>query len=380
MRHDGAASAYEGRVAADDPRNASNARYDAQLIGGAAAIISAAGASSAPATPGRSCPAHYGYSPRVFARAPDVVADAVYVIGGLYGNALALDVIERMAAAERAAPRLIFNGDFHWFDAQADAFAEIQERVVGTGAVGNSEHIALRGNVETEVAGDDAAAGCGCAYPESVPDADVERSNAILQRLRGVAHQAGPALGAPLHALASLPMHQVVAVNGARVGVVHGDAWSLAGWRFAHDALHAPERAAQIASAFELGAVDIFACSHTCAPALKCIATPRGEGYVINNGAAGMANFAGSSCGVITRIATRALPAALESQRLYGAQAHGVWIDALKVEFDLAAWLARFDAMWPAGSPAAVSYRDRITRGPSFTVAAALGRATAACG
>jgi hypothetical protein len=373
MRHDGAAGAYDGRVAADDPRNASNARYDAQLIGGAAAIISAAGASSAPAMPGRSCPAHYGYSPRVF--------DAVYVIGGLYGNALALDVIERMAAAERAAPRLIFNGDFHWFDAQADAFAEIQERVVRVvGDVGKSENIALRGNVETEVAGDDAGAGCGCAYPESVPDADVERSNAILQRLRGVAHQAGPAQGAPLHALASLPMHQVVAVNGARVGVVHGDAWSLAGWRFAHDALHAPEHEAQIASAFELGAVDIFACSHTCAPALTCIATPRGEGYVINNGAAGMANFAGSSCGVITRIATRALPAALESQRLYGAQAHGVWIDALKVEFDLAAWLARFDAMWPAGSPAAVSYRERITRGPSFTVAAALGRASAACG
>jgi hypothetical protein len=328
-----------------------------------------------PAVPGRSCPAHYGYSPRVFARAPEVVADAVYVIGGLYGNALALDVIERMAAAERAAPRLIFNGDFHWFDAQADAFAEIQERVVGVmGAVGNSQNIPLRGNVETEVAGDDAAAGCGCAYPESVPDADVERSNAILQRLRGVARQAGPALGAPLHTLASLPMHRVVAVNGARVGVVHGDAWSLAGWRFAHDALHSPEHEAQIASAFELGAVDIFACSHTCAPALKCIATPRGEGYVINNGAAGMANFAGSSCGVITRIATRALPAALERQRLYGAQAHGVWIDALKVEFDLAAWLARFDAMWPAGSPAAVSYRVRIAHGPAFTVAAALGR------
>ncbi|MCA3219820.1 MAG: hypothetical protein ING59_14960 [Burkholderiales bacterium] len=96
-------------------------------------------------TPGRSCPPHYGYSPRVFARTPDLTADAVYVIGGLYGNAFALDAIERMAAQERVPPRLIFNGDFHWFDAGSAAYAEIQTRVVGT-----AQHVALRGNVETE--------------------------------------------------------------------------------------------------------------------------------------------------------------------------------------------------------------------------------------
>ena len=129
--------------------------------------------------PGRTCPPSYGYSPRALARPADFTTDVLYVIGGLYGNALALDSIEHMAAQETDCATLVFNGDFHWFDADPGDFAEIQRRVL--------QHHALRGNVETEIASDDASAGCGCAYPESVPDDDVARSNAILDRLRGVA-------------------------------------------------------------------------------------------------------------------------------------------------------------------------------------------------
>ena len=314
--------------------------------------------------PGRSCPPHYGYSPRVFARQADFAADTLYAIGGLYGNALALDEIDRMAALEDEPPRRVFNGDFHWFDAEPALFASVQRRVLA--------HVALRGNVETEIAGDDSDAGCGCAYPESVPDADVERSNAILDRLRGVA------AGVPgaREALARLPMHAVAQVGGLRVGIVHGDAWSLAGWRFAHDALHEPAHVAQLQAAFELGAIDGYACSHTCAPALK--ATDRG--FVINNGAAGMANFAGDPGGLLTRISTQALPRTLESARTFGLHERGVWIDALRVRFDAARWLECFDAIWPAGSPAAVSYRRRIVDGPAFTVDHALGREILACG
>ncbi|MDZ7652580.1 MAG: hypothetical protein U5L03_08560 [Burkholderiaceae bacterium] len=326
----------------------------------------------ASAAPGRTCPPHYGYSPRVFARAADLQADTLYVIGGLYGNVAALDAIEHMAAHERGPAQLVFNGDFHWFDAEPALFAEVQQRVLA--------HRALRGNVETEIAADDTEAGCGCAYPEFVPDADVARSNAILARLRAVAAGLAPD---PRSALATLPMHAVAQVGALRIGLVHGDAWSLAGWRFAHDALHAAHHdAAQqlpLARAFELGAVDGFACSHTCAPALACIGTPGGERFVINNGAAGMANFAGSTSGVITRIATRALPASLQPRRLYGLHERGVWIDALAVPFDAAAWLARFDAIWPAGTDAALSYRTRLARGPVFTVDAALGRVAAHC-
>jgi len=331
-----------------------------------------AAASTAAFTPGRSCPPHYGYSPRVFARTAGIQADTLYVIGGLYGNVLALDAIERMAAVERGGAELVFNGDFHWFDAAPGLFAEVQQRVLA--------HTALRGNVETEIAGDDDTAGCGCAYPESVPNEDVARSNAILARLRAVAAAAGDAART---ALAALPMHAVAQVGGLRIGIVHGDAWSLAGWRFAHDALHAAQTDAaqrlRLAHAFELGAVDGFACSHTCAPALACIASPAGERFVINNGAAGMANFDGSTFGVLTRVATRAVPARLEPQRLYGLHERGVWIDALAVPFDASAWLARFDALWPAGSDAALSYRRRLAQGPAFTIDAALGRAAAHC-
>ena len=307
-------------------------------------------------TPGRSCPPSYGYSPRVLARAADVEAETLYVIGGLYGNLCALDTIEALAAGERSAPRLVFNGDFHWFDAQPALFAEVQRRVLA--------HRALRGNVETEVAGEDSGTGCGCAYPESVPDADVERSNAMLLRLRAVASGVRGARAQ----LARLPVHAVARVGELRIGIVHGDAWSLAGWRFAHDQLD--EHARRIEAALEMAAVDGFASSHTCAPALRAF----GGGFVINNGAAGMGNFTGQSSGVITRIASVPLPPALDDKRLYGLYERGVWIDALRVDFDLAAWMTQFDAIWPAGSAAAVSYRERLTRGPRFTIDAALGR------
>jgi hypothetical protein len=313
--------------------------------------------------PGRSCPPHYGYSPRVFARPAEIEAPVLYAIGGLYGNAPVLDAIETMAAAEPQAPALVFNGDFHWFDAEVAWFAQVQRRVLA--------HVALRGNVETELAGDDATAGCGCAYPESVPDEDVERSNRILMRLRAVTRSVPGAA----HALADLPMHRVAQVGDLRVGIVHGDAWALAGWRFAHDALHAAGAGESLARACELGAVDGFACSHTCAPALASF----GERFVVNNGAAGMANFAGERAGLITRIAIHALLAALAARRVYGLHERGVWVDALRVEFDHAAFVRQFDRVWPRESDAARSYRERILHGPAFSVEQALGREAAAC-
>ena len=334
-----------------------------------------------PLVAGRSCPPHYGYSPRVFARAAEFVEDTIYVIGGLYGNAFALDAIEILAKEEPVPPRLIFNGDFHWFDAEPDLYAEIDSRVAGRPACagsgpGSNRIIALRGNVETELANGDPAAGCGCAYPEYVPDDDVERSNAILERLRRVARSASARVGPPTGLQRRFPMHAVVQVGNARIAIVHGDAWSLAGWRFAHDALHDAANEAALIAAFEQAAVDGFACSHTCAPALKVL----GGRFVINNGAAGMANFESTTRGVITRISTRAAPRAIARSRLYGIQLAGVFVEAFSVEFDFNAWLRRFDAMWDAGSPAALSYRRRIVAGPRFTLAQALGEATAKSG
>src|SRR5689334_25324926 len=129
------------------------------------------------AKPGRSCPPHYRYSPVVFARAADIEAQSLYVVGGLYGNPFALETV--LALAQREGATFVFNGDFNWFNAGPDEFRKVNEAVL--------RHAALRGNVETEIAGDDSGAGCGCAYPEWVGDAEVERSNEILGSLRETA-------------------------------------------------------------------------------------------------------------------------------------------------------------------------------------------------
>lgn len=312
--------------------------------------------------PGRFCPASYGYSPAVFRRAPEIDARTLYVIGGLYGNLPALDEIERMADAEPAPPRLAFNGDFHWFDCAHGQFAEIQARVL--------RHAAIRGNVETEVAEDSGGAGCGCAYPEDVADGIVERSNAILARLRETARAQPDARAA----LARLPMHVVARVGGLRVGIVHGDAESLAGWGFAHDALDDPRRRAWIERCFGEARVGAFASSHTCLPALRRFDIASEPRVVVNNGAAGMPNFSGAAYGVITRISVAPSPFA----PLYGTALGGVRIDALAVRYDQPRWMKEFLAQWPAGSAAHVSYLERIVSGPAFALERAGGLVRAA--
>jgi hypothetical protein len=299
------------------------------------------------AGPGRNCPLAYRYSPEVFRRRPEIEAETLYVIGGLYGNPFALDAILALAASEPEPPRLVFNGDFHWFDADPEGFARLNARVL--------EHTALRGNVETELATDDDAAGCGCAYPEWVGDAEVARSNAIAARLRATA-RGFPELRSRLGAL---PMHAVASVGGVRVGIVHGDAAALAGWDFSQERLERDLGPA--AAAFDAAGVRVFACSHTCLPVLQVLATARGSAVIANNGAAGMPNFRGTSYGLVTRIAIRP-----RADALYGEWLGPVFVEALAVRYDQARWLAHFDALWPPGSPAAMSYRRRIAEGPGY--------------
>ena len=297
--------------------------------------------------PGRNCPLSYRYSPEVFRRAPEIETGTLYVIGGLYGNAFALDAILDLAAQESPAPTLVFNGDFNWFDVDSGGFAALNARLL--------DHVALRGNVETELANDGDEAGCGCAYPEYVGDADVARSNAILGRLRETAR------GFPWlrEHLGGLPMHAVAAVAGVRIGMVHGDAWSLAGWRFSQ------ERCADDAleHAFDTADVAVFASSHTCLPVTYRLPA----GVLANNGAAGMPNFRGTRYGLVTRIA-----AAERVDALYRERFGPIVVETLAVRYDHERWLAQFDRLWPAGSPAAVSYRKRITDGPGYDLARAV--------
>ena len=145
----------------------------------------------------------------------------------------------RLFDAEPGRKRLVFNGDFHWFDVLPERFARIQRAVLA--------HTAIRGNVETELSerelqGD---TGCGCAYPDWVGDAVVTRSNRILQRLWHTAsarHRVE---------LAALPMWLTASVGECRLGIVHGDAQSLAGWGFAQEHLQEPFELEQARGWFE---------------------------------------------------------------------------------------------------------------------------------
>jgi len=305
--------------------------------------------------PGRSCPRHYRYSPAVFARAADLKAQSLYIVGGLYGNPFALDAV--LAMARREGATLVFNGDFNWFNVDPAEFESVNETVL--------RHVALRGNVETEIAGEDSGAGCGCAYPEWVGDAEVERSNEILGRLRERA-SAYPEIRARL---AALPMHLIAEIGGLRIGIVHGDAESLAGWQFSQEALReSPGRAQALLAG---AGIDVFACTHTCLPVMQEFATPRGTALVVNNGAAGMPNFRDTRFGLATRIAAEP-----SGEALYGMRLGAVVVEAVPVRYDPGAWLARFDRVWPEGSPASLSYRKRIASGPAYELDQALRLST----
>jgi hypothetical protein len=299
--------------------------------------------------PGRVCPLRYRYGARAIAAAPERPAETLYVIGGLYGNLQALASIEAMARAEPGPVTLCFNGDFNWFNVDDAGFRAINERVL--------RHDAIVGNVEAELEGTSAEAGCGCAYPDTVSAAVVERSNQIHARLKHTAAR-HPDL---LERLSELPMVARYRVGPVRVGVVHGDAESLAGWRFDAAALDDPGEHAWRAASFAKAQVDVFASTHTCLPATRSFGYD-GVKAVANNGAAGMPNARGTQFGMLTRISAIPSP----HLQLYSHKLQGVHVDALAIRYDDSAWRQCFLKNWPEGSPAWLSYFERITTGPDY--------------
>jgi len=304
-------------------------------------------------TPGRVCPLAYRHGPQALAAAPETATCCLYVAGGLYGNRPALDALRELVGREAQPARLCFNGDFHWFDVDDESFAAINALVL--------THDGCLGNVEAELLAADDEAGCGCAYPAEVDGGTVERSNAIHRQLKRTARHHPAALAG----LAGLPMVRRYQVGDAVIGVVHGDAESLAGWGFDVAALDDPANQAWVNAAFAAAGVNVFASSHTCLPALRRFE----RGWVINNGAAGMPNFAGRRAGVVTRIAVSPAPTPV----LYGGRLGSLYIDALALDYDNAAWERDFLANWPPNSPAHVSYWRRITNGPDHALARAEG-------
>jgi hypothetical protein len=302
--------------------------------------------------PGRTCPLGYRYAPASIAAHGALQVDTLWVAGGLYGNPFALEALLAAYAAERGSKALVFNGDFHWFDADPADFRRINDTVLGFPA--------LRGNVETEIATPAESAGCGCGYPDWVGEATVQRSNRILERLQATARGAR----IDLARLAALPMHLAARVGDATVGIVHGDAASLAGWGFSQEALATPEGYEDAADALAQAGVEIFASTHTCLPVLQGFES---GALLVNNGAAGMPNFRGLPFGVVTRIAL-----ARRSDALYSARCGAVFVEAIALGYDQGAWLQRFVAQWPPGSDAYSSYWERIVSGPRYDVRQAL--------
>jgi hypothetical protein len=301
--------------------------------------------------PGRACPIRYLYGARALAQAGERQAETLYVVGGLYGNIPALNAIETMVLGERGTPTLCFNGDFNWFDVADEHFAEVNRRVL--------EHDAIAGNVEAEFGEPSDEAGCGCAYPAHVDAAVVERSNRIHAALKATARR-HPDL---LRRVAALPMYARYRVAGCRVAVVHGDADSLAGWGFDARALVEPAHRPWLQAAFAAADVDVFASTHTCLPAMRGIDLPgRQLAWIANNGAAGLPNFRGELAGLLTRIATSPSPHPV----LHEVRRGDTFVALLPIAYDTAGWRAQFLSQWPPGSPAWLSYFDRISCGPRF--------------
>lgn len=304
------------------------------------------------ARPGRTCPLSYRYPPPSITASRSLSVETLWVAGGLYGNPLALDALLEAYEADRGNKALVFNGDFHWFDIDAADFRRVNETVLGFHA--------LRGNVETELAAPEEGAGCGCGYPDWVGDATVEHSNRIMERLRVTARNSEADLGR----LGELPMHLAARVGDATVGIVHGDAGSLAGWGFSQEALATADGHAAASAAFAQAGVDIFASSHTCLPVLQSF----DDGAVlVNNGSAGMANFRGMTAGLASRISVNP-----SKSPLYATRQGAVIVEAIALRYDECAWQQRFLAQWPSGTDAHASYWERITLGPRYEVAQAV--------
>ncbi len=323
-------------------------------------------------SPGRVCPACYAY-PASALQAPAILeVDTLYVAGGLYGNLEALDTLEALARndiRDGQKVSIVFNGDFHWFDADVDWFMTVHERT--------QQWITLAGNVELELADRNTGAGCGCAYPPHVSDRVVHRSNAIMQRLQGTVGPVGRT------SLERLPRLLAAQVGTARVLIVHGDTRNISGWRFAAEHLppaDSPLRErlgmttaitdlVSLQEDFKASDADVIACSHTCLPAYCRLMTGSSERILANNGAAGMPNFDGMVCGLATRISRTDTP---PPSALFGFTTGTVRCDAVKLEYDQPRWMKRFLGTWPEGSTAHSSYLTRLNGNVGYAPCEAL--------
>lgn len=314
--------------------------------------------------PGRTCPIDYRVDQRIYTdKTNDINADTIYVVGGLYGNHEALKEIEKMRLDEDYEPIIMFNGDIHWFDIELKDFKKIEEGINNISFdsdVNKPSHYEILGNVEAELIREsDINVGCGCSYPDCVDDGAVDRSNLIHSIMKSNIYQEKEMIDI----LKERQKAMVFSLGGKRIAITHGDEESLAGWKCSRENLSDKSRQEDLKAWFEEHDIDIIACTHTCAPA----AYSDGKNAVINNGASGMPNFEGENFGLLTRISKRA-----SDKAIYRECLDGLYIEALPIRYDRDRFLEWFDSRWPSGSPADISYRDRIVNGTDDPVGDAI--------
>lgn len=310
----------------------------------------------------------YRYRPDDLAGPPAFSCTTLLVVGGLYGNPHALAAVLARAEAEPAPAEIVFNGDFHYLDIDPDQFRAVE--------AGVHAHHATQGNVEYALAAADDTVGCGCDYPDYVAEPVVTNSNLVVEQLRGSPDLKDDAVR---RRLAELPRHLTVTVGDHRIGIVHGDPESLAGWRLALEALDPPDLDARRHTAFtgpttsaeqvvdwcHRSRVDALCCTHTGLPYAQDFPQAGRRHVVVNNGCAGLPNFADARVGVLTRLSTDPRP---PDDSLYGTTLDGLRVDALPVRYDHDRWHADFLRSWPPGSPAHDNYAARIANGTWLTV------------
>jgi len=301
----------------------------------------------------------------------------IFAAGGLYGNLHALASILGMVEKEakiygQDSVRVVFNGDFNFFNATPELWREVNETI--------RHHplcLVTLGNCELEAADPTPGMGCGCGYPPYVDPLVGVRAEAIVDRLRTAA-SASPEISAWLKEQPTIRLFELE--GGARIGVCHGDPDVLSGWSLGVEQQDPPDpdvrslvcspaysepdvpttTPERIAGWFESARVDAIACIHTCLPFIQ--AHPRG--VIANNGSAGMPNFEGrvGGGGLVTRISEAP---SRDETALYGTVGpSGVCVEALPVEYDQAAWRRDFSRVWPGGTPGHQSYSSRIRNGP----------------
>ena len=240
----------------------------------------------------------------------------------------------------------------HWFDRAPSDFAHIEKLA--------SAHLPLIGNVEAELRRkDDSGAGCGCAYPDDVAQDTVDYSNAIFAQMHSMLKK----YPEYVRSLKQRPGNAVVQVGEQLVAISHGDEQLLGGWSCSRQALTSIRRQTELAKWMREKKLSVLATSHTCAAAAWAwtdawkdrAAGAIINGAVINNGAAGMPNFAAIPGGLISRVGL--FPS---DEALYSAKVGRLWVEALPLLYDSQQFISWFDKQWPAGSPAALSYRKRI--------------------